>query len=123
MSNTLIWIGLGLLAALFTVTGAMKLLVPRERLQTRMHWAASWPRWRIRLLGLAELAGALGLVLPYATGIAPLLTPVAAVCLGLLMVGAVQTHIRLGESPVPAVVAGLLCFAMGATLFVAGGPV
>ena len=120
MPSTLFWIGQGLLAAVFALTGAMKLVVPRERLQVRMHWARTWPRARIRLLGLAELAGALGLVLPRATGIAPLLTPLAAACLGFLMVGAVQTHRRLGEPTVPAAVIGLLCFGLAATLLIEG---
>jgi len=119
--NTLLWIGLGLLAALFGITGAIKLIVPREHLPSRMHWASSWPRWRIRLLGLAEIAGALGLVLPGVTGLAPMLTPVAAICLALLMVGAAHTHVRLHESAVPAAVVGLLCLFIGAALFVAGG--
>jgi hypothetical protein len=120
MASTLHWIGPGLLAALFALTGALKLIVPRERLQLRMHWAGTWPRWRIRLLGLAEVAGALGLVLPRATGIAPLLTPLAAVCLGLLMLGAVQTHLRLGESPVAAALVSALCFGLAASLLLAG---
>ena len=120
MPNALLWIGQGLLASLFALTGAIKLIVPRERLQVRMHWARTWPRGRIRLLGLAELAGALGLVLPRATGIAPLLTPLAAACLALLMGGAVQAHLRLRESAVPAVVVGLLCVGLAAALLVAG---
>ena len=120
MPNVLLWIGQGLLATLFALTGAIKLLVPRERLQVRMHWARTWPRARIRLLGLAELAGALGLVLPRATGIAPMLTPIAAVCLALLMAGAAQTHVRLRETPVPAAVVGLLCLVLGAALLVTG---
>ena len=120
MPNTLLWIGQGLLASLFALTGAIKLIVPRERLQARMHWARTWPRGRIRLLGLAEIVGALGLVLPRATGIGPLLTPLAAACLAVLMVGAVRTHQRLGESPVPAAVVGLVCFGLAAALLIAG---
>lgn len=116
MPSTLLWVGQGLLATLFALTGVIKLIVPRERLQGRMHWARTWPRWRIRLLGLAEVAGALGLVLPRATGIAPLLTPLAAACLALLMGGAVQTHLRLRESALPAAVVGLLCLGLAAAL-------
>ena len=72
-------------AALWTVQISLalvmmvKLVLPRERLAPRVHWAATWPRWRIKLLGLAELAGAVGLVVPEATGIAPLLTPIGSV--------------------------------------------
>ena len=109
MSNVVLWIIQGLLAALFAFTGSAKLIVPREKLEKRMHWAASWPRWRIRLLGLAEVAGAVGLVAPELSGVAPGLTPVAALCLAILMVGAVSTHRRIGESFLPAVVVGSLC--------------
>jgi uncharacterized membrane protein len=116
MSNTLVWIAEGLLAAVFALAGAVKLAVPRERLQAFMHWARSWPRGRIKLLGLAELAGAVGLIVPRATGIAPALTPIAAVCLALLMVGAAQTHKRLGESPLAPVAVGILCVVVAAAL-------
>ncbi len=85
-----------------------------------MHWAPSWPRWRIKLLGLAELAGALGLVAPVATGIAPVLTPVAALCLAALMVGAARTHGRLGEPIVPPLVIGALCLCIAAGRLLAG---
>ncbi|HET6983104.1 MAG TPA: DoxX family protein, partial [Myxococcaceae bacterium] len=93
--NTVLWIVEALLAGVFTLAGGVKLLVPRETLQKKMHWAPSWPRSRIKLLGLAEVLGAMALVLPGATGVAPVLTPVAAVCLAILMAGAIATHRRL----------------------------
>lgn len=108
---TALWIVSLFLAALFAATGTLKLVVPRARLARRLHWAAAWPPERIKLLGLAEVAGALGLLLPAATGIAPPLTPLAALCLAVLMVGAVRTHQRLGEPVLPAVIAGGLCVA------------
>lgn len=114
MQNVALWVVQGLLAGVFTLTGTAKLVLPREVLEKRMHWAAGWPRWRIRLLGLAEVAGGVGLVVPLATGVAPVLTPVAALCLAVLMVGAAGTHRRLGESVVPAVVIGALCLVVGA---------
>ena len=77
MPNMLLWIGQGLLAVGFTLTGGLKLIARRERLVAHMRWATTWPRWRIKLLGLAEVAGAVGLVVPWATGIAPVLTPIA----------------------------------------------
>src|SRR5512138_3080185 len=90
--NTLLWIAQGFVAVVVALAGLVKLTVPREQLAKKMHWAAGWPRWRIKLLGLAEVAGAAGLVAPQATGIAPLLTPLAAACLAVLMGGAVATH-------------------------------
>jgi hypothetical protein len=109
MLNSTIFIAQGLLAAVFALTGGAKLILPKQTLQKRMHWAASWPPRRIKLLGLAEVLGGIGLVLPGATGIAEALTPVAALCLAVLMAGAIATHRRLGERILPAVIVGALC--------------
>lgn len=109
-----LWIAQIFLALVIALTGALKLALSRERLAKKMHWAATWPRWRIKLLGFAEIAGAAGLVLPTVTGIAPWLTPIAALSVAVLMAGAVRTHQRLGEGFAPAVVVGLLCLAVAA---------
>ncbi len=109
MLNKALWMAQGFAALVFALAGATKLLVEREKLAKRMHWAASWPRERIKLLGLAEVAGAVGVIVPLATGIAPLLTPIAALCLAVLMAGAVRTHQRLDESVAPALVIALIC--------------
>lgn len=112
--NTALWIVQGFVALVVAITGSSKVVLPREKLARHMHWAASWPRERIKLLGLAEVAGAVGLVIPMATGIAPALTPIAAVCLAVLMAGAIQTHRRLGESFAPATLVGVLCLGIAA---------
>ncbi len=114
MLNTSLWIAQGFVALVVALAGGVKLIVPREVLASKMHWAAAWPRWRIKLLGLAEVAGAAGLVVPQATGIAPLLTPVAAACLAVLMGGAVATHARLHEGPAAPAIVGALCIAIAA---------
>ena len=80
MTSTAPGVAQGLQALVMTLTGTLKVVLPRGRLATRMHWAANWPRERIQLLGLAEVARAAGLVLPTATGIAQVLTPIAARC-------------------------------------------
>ena len=113
MLNSTLFIAQGLLAAVFALTGGAKLLLPKQTLQKRMHWAVSGPRWRIKLLGLAEVLGGVGLVVPGATGIAQALTPMAALCLAVLMAGAIATHRRLGERVLPAVIVGTLCLLVG----------
>lgn len=120
MLNTSLWIAQALVALVVVLAGTTKVVVAREQLEKRMHWAATWPRWRIKLLGLAEVAGAVGLVVPAATGIVPVLTPIAALCLAVLMAGAVRTHQRLGEGFVPAVVIGVLCVGIAAGRLLAG---
>ncbi len=112
--NTALWIAQGFVALVVLLTGTAKLVLAREQLARKMHWAAEWPRGRIKLLGLAEVAGGVGLVLPMAAGIAPVLTPIAALCIAVLMAGAVHTHRRLGESLLPALVVGAICLGIAA---------
>lgn len=111
--NTALWIASGLLALATVAAGGVKLAVPREKLLDKMKWAATWSDGRFKLLGLAEVLGGVGLIVPWATGILPILTPIAAVCLVVLMVGAVKTHVDLKEAPMaggPAVLAALGVF-------------
>jgi uncharacterized membrane protein YphA (DoxX/SURF4 family) len=97
--NTVLWILQGLLAVIFLTTGLTKLTQPRATMAAGpMSWAARVSDRQFRTIGLLEVGGAVGLVLPGALGIAEVLTPLAAVGLALAMVGAVITHLRLGET-------------------------
>lgn len=97
--NIALWIVSGVLAALYLVAGVRKLVTSREQLLTQqgMGWAADYSQRTLHLIGVAEIAGALGLVLPQATGIAPLLTPAAAICLVVLQALAIRVHLLRGE--------------------------
>jgi uncharacterized membrane protein YphA (DoxX/SURF4 family) len=112
--GTALWTTQLLLAAIFFATGLTKLTQPRVRLAAGpMGWAADVTDVEFRTVGLLEVLGALGLVLPGALGIAPLLTPLAAVGLALTMVGAMVTHVRMGETDrlvVPIVLLALTLF-------------
>ena len=91
-----LWIAQGLLAALFALTGAAKAGWSKERLlASGQSGVAPFPVPVLRLTGTAELLGALGLLLPQATGIVPLLTPAAAAGLGAVMLGAMASHASL----------------------------
>jgi DoxX-like family len=107
--NLALWIVQGLLAFAMVAAGAFKATTPRLKLAEKMHWAKTWTDTNVKLLGLAEVLGGIGLIVPGVTGILPVLTPVAAVCLAILMGGAVKTHLDLHEPPAPAAVLGLLC--------------
>src|SRR6188472_1234881 len=97
--HTTLWIVQVLLAVIFTVTGLTKLTQPRAKLAAGpMRWAADVSDAQFRLIGAVEVLGAIGLVLPAALHVAPILTPLAAAGLGLTMVGAILTHVRLDES-------------------------
>jgi len=106
--NIALWIAQALLAAIMVAAGAPKLLLPRARLAEKMSWTKDAPAALVKLLGLAELLGAVGLILPRLTGIAPILTPIAAACVSLILVGALATKLRHHESPALPVVAMLL---------------
>jgi uncharacterized membrane protein YphA (DoxX/SURF4 family) len=96
--HTILWILQVLLAALFIVTGTVKLTQPRRKMAAGpMKWAAHVTDAQFRAIGLVEILGALGLVVPAALGVATFLTPLAAVGLALTMVAAGMTHLRLGE--------------------------
>ncbi len=78
--NAIIWILSLLLAATYAVTGASKMLASRQRLLAvpGMGWVDAAPMPYVRLIGMLELAGAIGVVVPWASGILPFLTPLAA---------------------------------------------
>jgi uncharacterized membrane protein YphA (DoxX/SURF4 family) len=110
--RVIVWLVSILVAAAFLVTGAMKLTRGRAELMARgQAWAESFPEPVIQALGAAEVAGALGLLLPAATGIAPLLTPLAAIGLALITCGAAVMHLMRGEGAnvAPALVLAALC--------------
>ena len=112
--ETALWTVQVLLAAIFLATGLTKLTQPRAQLAAGpMGWAADVSEVEFHAVGLLEVLGALGLVLPGALGIAPLVTPLAAVGLALAMIGAIATHVRMGETDrlaVPVVLLALTIF-------------
>jgi DoxX-like family len=79
-----LWIVQGLLAALFLFAGGMKLVLPVEELTAQVPLSGLF----VRFIGVAEVLGALGLILPGLTGIRPGLTPLAAAGLVVIMIGA-----------------------------------
>lgn len=99
MSNKLTWALQILLAVAFLGAGAMKLTTPKAKLleNPAMGWANDFSEMQIQLIGAAEVAGGIGLVAPAATGILPILTPVAGIALAVIMAGAAVTHIQRGE--------------------------
>ncbi|HEX2247866.1 MAG TPA: DoxX family protein [Arthrobacter sp.] len=118
--NITLWIIASVLALAFLAAGAMKLAQPQEKLAASgMGWTEDFGPGAIKAIGLAEVLGALGLILPAITGIAAFLVPVAAAGLAVVMVGAVITHIRRGEQQMAVinVVLGLLAVAVAAGRF------
>lgn len=101
--NLTLWIIQILLAAAFAAAGIVKVVMSGEKI--RASYFGMEP-WLIRLLGVVEVLGAIGVILPRVTGIAPALTPLAAVGLALIMTGALVILLRrkeFGLLAVPAV--------------------
>ena len=116
--NIVLWIIQILLAIVFLMVGIMKVTQPKEKLLEKgMESAEDFAPNTIRLVGVLEVLGAIGVVLPALTGILPWLTPLAAVGLALTMVGATLTHLRRGEYP--KIITTVILFAL--TVFVAYG--
>jgi len=110
--NTAIWIAQVLLALVFLGAGVSKLTMPYEKQAERMGYVKDFSPGAIRTIGVLEVLGALGVVLPALTGIMPWLTPTAGVGLGLVMVGAIVTHLRRKEYPLIIVNLVLMALAM-----------
>ncbi|WP_396668709.1 DoxX family protein [Microbacterium sp. R86528] len=115
-----LWILNGILALAFLAAGAMKALRSKDALRASggMEWVDGFSPTAIRLIGVAEVLGAVGLILPLLTGIAPILTPIAATALAILMIGATVTHARRHEKVAPTLVLTVLTIASAILGFV-----
>jgi hypothetical protein len=96
--NVVLWVGQAALAVVFTMSGTAKSTQSVERMLATGQTAAKIvPLPVMRVAGVSELVGVLGVILPWLTGIARVLTPVAATGFGLIMVMAAGVHTRLRE--------------------------
>jgi uncharacterized membrane protein len=116
--NVALWIVAGLLALAFLAAGLMKLSTPKEKLAERMAWVNDYSAGQVKAIGAVEVLGAIGLILPAVTGIAPILVPLAAAGLAIVMVLAAIMHLRRGDGAA-AVVPNVVLFALA--VFVAWG--
>jgi uncharacterized membrane protein len=109
--NVILWVLQAALAAVFGLAGVMHVTQPKEKLRPMLPWVEDFSPGQLRLIGVVELLGALGLILPAVTGIAPVLTPLAATGLAITMLGAAATHVRRREPSAVAVNVALLAIA------------
>ena len=96
--NIALWSITALLAVAFLASGAMKLIQPKEKLPAGWGWVEDFSAGSIKAIGVLEILAAMGLILPAALDIAPVMVPLAAVGLVLLMVGAFIAHARRREA-------------------------
>ena len=96
--NTTLWIVQGLLSAMFTMAGIMKLTQSKEKLSKQLPWVNDFSTSTVQFIGLSELLGAIGLIVPWITGIAPILTPISAIGICVIMVLATNiVHLKKRE--------------------------
>jgi uncharacterized membrane protein YphA (DoxX/SURF4 family) len=95
--NIVLWVLQGLLGAAFIGAGVMKATQPKEKMPANMTWTQRRSAGTIKFIGVTEVLGGLGLILPWATDIAPVLTPIAAVGLLVIMLLAIGDHVRAKE--------------------------
>jgi uncharacterized membrane protein YphA (DoxX/SURF4 family) len=110
--NVVLWIIASVLAVLFLASGAMKLLQPKEKLAASgQEWTEDFSANTIKLIGGLEVLAAIGLILPAVVDVVPVLVPLAALGLVLVMIGAIVTHARRRENPMVVVNLVLLVLA------------
>jgi uncharacterized membrane protein YphA (DoxX/SURF4 family) len=95
--NIVLWVLQGLLAAAFLMAGLAKVSQPKDKLVKQMGWVEDFSDNAVKGVGAVEILAALGLILPAATGIATILTPLAATGLVVTMILAGIVHVRRGE--------------------------
>lgn len=97
--NIALWIIAGLLAAVFLIAGANKLFIPQQKLAKAPGggWVLDFSGSFVKTLGAVEIVGAAGLILPGALDIGPILVPLAAIGLAVIMTGAATVEFRRQE--------------------------
>ncbi len=96
--NIALWIIQGIFAAMFTMAGLMKATQPIDKLAKSVTWADRLSFTTVRFIGVMELLGALGLILPWLLNIVPILTPVSASGLALVQFLAIFHHAKHKEN-------------------------
>jgi uncharacterized membrane protein YphA (DoxX/SURF4 family) len=95
--NIAIWILQGVLGAMFMMSGTMKATSEKSKLAVKMPWVNDYSAGMVKFIGVSQLLGGIGLIVPWATGILPILTPIAGVGLALVMLLAAIYHLGKKE--------------------------
>lgn len=95
--SVVVWVLQIALALAFLAAGGMKLTTPRDQLAENMAWVEDFSATSVKSIAALEILAGIGLILPSVLGIAPVLSPLAALGLLLMMIGAAIVHARRGE--------------------------
>jgi len=110
-----LWVAQGLLAVMFMMTGLIKITMPIDTLSVILPWTPIIPLWLTRFIGICEVAGGIGLVMPTLFRIKPILTAWAAASLATVMLIATLFHMTTGYANM----IGINLILGGVALFVA----
>lgn len=94
-----LWTAQVLIFVAFTLFGSMKLFMPVEQLAAMWKWPGAVPVWFLRLMGIIDIAGGIGVFLPAITRIQPRLMVLAALGCVMLQICAIIFHVFRGEFP------------------------
>jgi len=92
------WIVAAVLAAFYLYSGGLKVVRSKDQLRPMMGWVDALPMGLVRTIGLLEVLGALGLILPPLTGILPWLALAAALGFVVVQLGGITLHLSRGEA-------------------------
>ncbi|MGV8970009.1 MAG: DoxX family protein [Microbacteriaceae bacterium] len=107
-----LWVFAAFLALACWAAAGRKLIESKAEYSQSMPWANDFSQRQIWAIGVAEVGGGVGLILPELTGVFPILTPIAAFCIAALQLGAAITHLRRKElRAIPANIV-LVCIAL-----------
>jgi uncharacterized membrane protein YphA (DoxX/SURF4 family) len=95
--NVVLWVLQALLAIAFVWSGVPKVTKERGQMLEKAPYVEDLSDAQVTAIGILEVAAGLGMILPAATGIVPVLTPIAALGLVVVMVGAALLHVRRRE--------------------------
>lgn len=112
MMNTVLWILQILLTLFFIMPGYGKLFSSRQQHIDDNHIKPDASVWPIRLLGILEWLGCIGIIVPWYAGIAPVLTPLPALGFGLIMLAGIVIHGRRRECKMLPMLSAVLVLAV-----------
>lgn len=96
--NTILWIFQGFLAIVFILAGVLKTITPKDKLLKQLPWVYDYSFGTVKFIGIAEFLGGIGIIVPWLTGIVPVLTPISAIGICIIMVLALTTeHLKKKE--------------------------
>jgi uncharacterized membrane protein YphA (DoxX/SURF4 family) len=111
--TTTIWIMKAVIASIFTFTGFNKIFLPKAQLLDKgMKGLTELDEDQIKVVGLLEIFGALGLIMPSLLNIFPVLSAISALCLSLTMIVAGRINYKLKLSIIPNIVIFVFCILM-----------